>query len=135
MIGLWALLACAPDPEAVPAAPTVLWLSPADGETLQAGEAAGSVIVEAFTMQPPTKHNVGQPIGYLRITVDGAEALRTGETTFTLSLGPGPHTLGAALAYADDDVVYANADGLCDTADPACAPVEARIDVTVAAAR
>lgn len=113
-------------------APTVSWLSPADGDTVAAGDVACSVLIEGFTLHDPAKHNDGAPIGYISVSADGAEVLATGETTFTLPLAAGAHTLTASLFYSDGDEVLASADHLCgeDDADAACVPVAASISVT-----
>lgn len=115
------------------APPLVDWLSPAEGDTVASGtDLPCSIVVDAFTLQDPAKHNEGAPIGHVRVSVDGTEALQTGGTTFTLNLTPGAHTLEAALFFADGDEVSANADRLCDEddSDTTCAPVSASISVT-----
>lgn len=122
-------LACAPAADAV-APPTVTWLAPADGDAVTAGEVAASVIVDAFSLEDPARHNAGTPIGYLRVCVDGAEALTTGATAFTLSLTPGEHVLSASLYYADGDAVKTTPEALCGDADTGCAAAEARIAIT-----
>jgi hypothetical protein len=113
-------------------APTVEWVAPTDGDTVAAGDVACSVAVGNFTLQSPAKHNEGQPEGYLSVSVDGTEALQTAETTFTLTLEGGAHTLAGQLYYVDGDEVTATADRVCDEddTDAACAPVVASIDVT-----
>ena len=88
------------------AAPTLSILSPADGEVVTAGDVAVSVIVENFALEAPAKHNEGEAEGYIRVTVDGAEALTTAETQFTVTLNPTPeHTIGAELLVADGDAL------------------------------
>ncbi len=114
------------------ALPTISWLSPADGDTVAAGDVSCSTVIEAFTLQDPAKHNDGAPIGYVSVSVDDTEVVTTGATTFRLTLDAGAHALMAALFYDDGDAVSANTEGLCDEedADPACAPVIATISVT-----
>jgi len=119
--------------EAPVAPPLIEWLNPADGATIEAGDATCSTIIDAFTLADPAKHSEGAPTGYVAVSVDGAEVLQSGATTFTLTLDAGAHELTAALFYADGDEVSANADRLCeedDTGDT-CAPVAATIAVTV----
>jgi len=86
-------------------APSLSWLTPADGDTVAAGEVACSVVVDDFTLEDPAKHNEGAPIGYISVSVDGAEVLTTGSTNFTLTLTAGAHDLSAALFYADGDEI------------------------------
>jgi hypothetical protein len=86
------------------AAPTIAFLSPADGEMVVAGDVSVSVIVENFALEAPAKHNEGEAEGYIRVTVDGAEVLTTAETQFIVTLDPTPeHTIGAELLFADGD--------------------------------
>lgn len=115
------------------ASPTLAWLSPSEGDTFAAGDVACSMVIDAFTLQDPAKHGEGEPVGYIAVSVDAAEVLQTGATTFTLPLEAGAHTLAAALFYADGDEVSATADRLCeeDDTDTTCAPVAASIAVTV----
>lgn len=136
MLFTLALLACTSSSddsgkEAV-APPTLSWLSPAEGDTVAAGDVSCSTVVDAFSLQDPAKHNDGAPIGYIQVSVDGTEVLTTGSTTFTLTLAAGAHTLAAALFYDDGDAVSANSERLCeeDDADTTCAPVAASISVT-----
>jgi hypothetical protein len=101
------------------AAPTIAFLSPADGEMVVAGDVSVSVIVENFALEAPAKHNEGEAEGYIRVTVDGAEVLTTAETQFIVTLDPTPeHTIGAELLFADGDEI-----------EPA---VSAEIGVTIA---
>lgn len=114
-------------------APHLEWLSPADGDTVAAGDVAGSIVVERFTLEDPAKHSEGGAGGYLSIAVDGAEMLQSGSTTFTIPLQAGAVALSATLFYADGDEILATADALCgeDEEDAACQPVTATVNVTV----
>jgi hypothetical protein len=108
MLVLSLFLACTgtPDDTAVAEAPSLTFLSPADGATVAVGEVAVSVIVEDFALEAPAaKHNEGAPAGYLSVSVDGAEVLVTGDTQFTVTLAAGAHTLGAELLYTDGDAL------------------------------
>lgn len=123
------LLAC-DDEVASPA--TLEWLAPADGDTVPAGDVAGTVVVEGFALEDPAKHNEGTPEGYVAVGVDGDEVLQAGGTQFTLTLTAGAHELSAQLFYADGDEVLSSDTAICeeDSADTACAPVMATIAVT-----
>lgn len=125
------LAACAgEEKEASEPAPTVEWLVPADGGTTTAGDVSCSLIVENFALVSPALHNEGEPIGYLEISLDGVVALETEETTPTLSIEAGEHTLAAALIYADGDEVLASGDLLCEEEGEGCEPVVAEISFT-----
>lgn len=101
------------------AAPTIAFLSPADGEMVVAGDVSVSVIVENFALEAPAKHSEGEAEGYIRVTVDGAEVPTTAETQFIVTLDPTPeHTIGVELLFADGDEI-----------EPA---VSAEIGVTIA---
>lgn len=132
---LTVLLACSgskdESAESVPP-PSLTWLSPAEGDTLAAGDVTASVVIDNFSLREPAKHNSGAAAGYVRITVDGAEVLLTGQTSFTLTLASGNHTLGGQLFYEDGDEVMASAEALCEEdATDGCSPVESEISVTV----
>ncbi|MDP2306616.1 MAG: hypothetical protein Q8P18_11395 [Pseudomonadota bacterium] len=106
MLILSLLLACtgAHEDTAVEDAATLTFLDPVDGDTVPAGDVAVSVIVDGFTLEAPAKHNEGAPEGYITVTVDGAVALTTAETQFTVTLADaGSHTIGAELTFADGD--------------------------------
>ena len=129
---LFVLIACAGEEVEEPvAAPTLEWLTPAEGATVAAGSVACSLVVDEFTLEAPAKHNDGAPIGYLSIAVDGVEVLTTGDTAFDLTLEAGAHTLDAALFFADGDAAYANATELCEEGAAGCEPVAASVSVTV----
>ena len=129
---LFALIACSGEEVEEPVtAPTVQWLSPADGATIAAGTTAASVVVDDFTLESPAKHNEGAPIGYLAISIDGTEVLTTGETTFDLTMDPGAYTLEAALYFVDGDEVTALDGSLCEEDAEGCAPVAASVSITV----
>jgi hypothetical protein len=105
---LFLLLACTGTDKdtAGEAASTITFLDPIDGDTVPVGDVAVSVIVEGFALEAPAKHNEGEPEGYITVTVDGAEALTTAATQFTVTLAAaGSHTIGAALTYADGDAI------------------------------
>jgi hypothetical protein len=99
--------------------PSMSFLSPTDGATVPAGDIAVAVVVNAFTLEDPAKHNDGAPEGYLSVSVDGAAVLTTKETNFTLTItDAGAHTIGAELLYADGDALEPD-------------PVSAEIGITV----
>lgn len=138
MLLVLTLLACTgkeDDSGAAVAAPTVTWLSPTDGATVTAGLVSCSIVIDGFALQDPAKHNDGAPAGYIAISVDDAVVLSTGDTTFDLTVGTGPHTLTAQLYYADGDEVSATTTRLCDEedTDTACAPVVASIAINAGA--
>lgn len=114
------------------APPTLSWVDPTDGGTVIAGDNTCSVAVSEFMLEEPAKHSDGEAAGYLAVYVDGAEALQTGSTSFSLTLAAGTHELAAHLLYEDGDEVTATADHLCgeETTDTACEPVLAVIMVT-----
>lgn len=118
--------------EAAPA-PTVEWLSPIEGDSLTAGPQAASLLVERFSLVDPAKHSEGEAgaAGYVGVSVDGAEVLLTGSTTFELELVAGAHELTATLYYDDGDEVSAKDGLLCEEGDAGCAAVEAVVAVTV----
>ena len=62
-----------------------------------------SLLVEGFALVDPAKHNEGQPEGFLRLAVNGADTLDTAQTTPTLSLAAGATILDAELLYSDGD--------------------------------
>lgn len=125
------LLACSgeTESEAVPAA-TLAWLTPADGDTVTAGDVSCSLVADGFTLSDPAKHNDGVPVGYIEISVDDEVVLQTGTTTPTISLDAGEHTLSAQLFLADGDEVLTDGTNTCGEDDGACAPVIASISVT-----
>jgi hypothetical protein len=113
-------------------APTVAWLAPMDGETVKAGDVSCSVVISGFLLEDPAKHNEGEPEGYVAIGLDGTEALKSGDTTFTLALAKGAHALTAALHYADGDEVMGDGEHVCGAGDETgCAPIAETIDVMV----
>jgi hypothetical protein len=128
------LLACAGsdkhESEEPLVAPTLSWNEPADGGLVGTTGVNCSVVVNDFTLTDPAMHNVGQPEGYLEISVDDAVVEQTSSTVFTLDLAAGPHTLKAALFYVDGDDVSAAAGLLCEEGGEGCAPVAASIEVT-----
>lgn len=92
------------EPEA--AAASVTFVDPVDGDSVEVGAQSVSVLVEGFTLEPPAKHNEGEPTGYLAITLDGEEVLQTASTVFDVTFAePGNVTLGAELFYADGDAL------------------------------
>jgi hypothetical protein len=124
--------------EALIPPPTIAWLSPSEGDTVAADTALPcSVVVDAFTLVDPAKHNEGAPTGYVQVAVDGQVLFQTGSTTFevTLAGSEAPHVLDAALFYDDGDAIAANAERLCGEDDPdtTCLPVSASISVTAIA--
>ena len=130
-----ALLACTSgkeDDTGSTAAPSITWLAPTDGATVTAGLVECSLVIDGFSLQDPSKHNEGAPSGYVSVSDNDALALSTGETTFSITLAAGAHTLLAQLYYADGDEVSATTSRLCDEedTDTACAPVTASIAVT-----
>lgn len=131
-----ALLACTSgkeDDSATTAAPSITWLAPTDGATVTAGLVECSLVIDGFSLQDPSKHNdEGAPSGYVSLSDNDALALSTGETTFSITLSAGAHTLLAQLYYADGDEVSATTTQLCDEddTDTTCAPVTASISVT-----
>jgi hypothetical protein len=89
---------------AAPETPTITFLSPADGDTVTAGDVPFSVIVEHFALVDLAKDNEGEPEGYIGVSVDGTEVLQTSETTFDLALGTeGAVTVEAELFFSDGD--------------------------------
>lgn len=87
--------------------PTVEFISPADGDTVTAGDIALSIAVEHFLLTDPAKHNEGEPEGYLQVDwTDGttSASLETGSTTSTITIATaGSWTLTADLRFADGD--------------------------------
>ena len=122
------------DSEEVSPAPTISWLSPADGDSIAVADAANlacAVIVDHFTLQDPAKHNEGQPIGYVLVSVDDTEVLQSGSTNFNLTLEAGSHSLSAQLLYGDGDEVTTTEDALCEEGESGCAEVTQSITVMV----
>ncbi len=126
------LLACAGDEkeEAALPAPSVEWLVPSDGGTATAGDVSCSLIVENFALESPALHNAGEPIGYLEIALDGVVVLESDETTPTIAVEAGAHTLTATLRYADGDEVLVSEELLCGEDEEGCAPASAEIAFT-----
>lgn len=129
------LFACAgsdKDSEAPAAAPTIEWLVPVADSTVPEGDLSCSLIVEYFHLEEPTMHNEGMAMGYLSLSLDGAEVLQTGETTPTVSVTAGEHTLSATLYYTDGDEVLIAGDVLCEEDDSeGCVTVDASVSFTV----
>lgn len=103
-----ALLACTgPGDSATTETPTVVFLSPAEGESFPTGDVALSIAVNHFMLSDPAKHNEGEPEGYLHLTwTDGATSgeLDGGSTTPSIMIGTaGDWTITADLRFADGD--------------------------------
>lgn len=113
-------------------APTITWLLPREGSSVTAGDLSCSLIVEGIDLQSPALrpaalHNSGAPIGYLELSLDGVVVLETGETTPTIPVEAGEHTLTAALLYIDGDEVLVNGDALCEEEAEGCEPVVSEV--------
>lgn len=124
-------------------APTVSFLSPAEGEELSDSAAQVSLLIENFTLTAPAASAAGPqwpllllpggvarahseegvtPEGYCTLSLDGTPVVDLSETQHTLNgLAGGEHTLGAQLYYADGD--------------PLDEPATAEVTFTVAVAR
>ena len=105
-------LACAGPPDSAgadadAATPTVSFVSPADGDTVAAGDLALSIAVGHFVLEDPAKHDDGAAEGYLVVTwTDGSngDSVQTGSTTPTIPIATaGAWTLTADLRFADGD--------------------------------
>lgn len=104
MILIW-LFACTGEEVEPTLSPSIAFLSPADGAELVLGENDASVVVENFILVDPAKHGglVAQ-LGWIAVTVDGADQGVTGSTNFTFALdAAGEHTIEAALLHEDGD--------------------------------
>lgn len=89
--------------------PTATWVSPREGDTVEAGDVPLSIAVEHFLLVDPAKHEDDAPEGTLRVSwTDGttADSLDTASTTPTILLASaGTWTLAATLILADGDEV------------------------------
>lgn len=135
------LAACAPEPtdtgdtaEPAPEAPTLAWISPADGADVSPSVNA-SIAATGFSFVDLSKHSEGGAAGFVRVRVDGADVGDYDLTTFTLTgLAEGSRVLGAQLYYEDGDPVAALDGVLCDDDAQGCEGVVAEITVNVVAA-
>jgi hypothetical protein len=87
--------------------PTVTWVSPRDGDTVEAGDLPLSVAVEDFVLVDAAKVEGHGAEGTLRLSwTDGAtsDTLDTASTTPTIALpSAGAWTLSATLVLEDGD--------------------------------
>lgn len=113
------LVACAATEEVERA--TLSFLTPAEGETVAAGDVDVSLVAENFAIVAPTAkngfrflgfyptawaHNDDIPQGTISLIVDGGAATSLTTTTTTLTgLAAGSHTLSAELLYEDGDAL------------------------------
>jgi hypothetical protein len=114
------LTACAGSEEVVEPA-TLSFLTPAEGDTVAAGDVDVSLVVENFALVAPVAksgfrflgffptawaHNDEIPQGTISLIVDDGAALSLTSTTTTLTgLAAGSHTLSAELLYEDGDAL------------------------------
>lgn len=82
---------------------TIAFIDPVNGGTVITGDVTFSVDVANFTLEDPAKHNDDQPIGYIQLTLDDADAGIAFDRHFDLTLEGGDHTLLAALMFEDGD--------------------------------
>jgi hypothetical protein len=105
------LVACTSsgDDSVTPETPTISFLQPTDGATVAVGKLALSIVVEHFALHDPSKHNEGEPEGYVEVAwTDGnaADSMTTASTTPTIELPTaGSWTISAELYFADGDEI------------------------------
>lgn len=118
------LLACAGDTDEPALIPHLEFVAPQDGETVAAGDVQVSLSVEHFAFTEPTfstrfdptlllpvasawahgEGEHGEPAGFVQLRLDGVVVADLTSTQHTLTdVAAGPHTLDAALYYADGD--------------------------------
>lgn len=108
--------------------PTLSFLAPVAGSTLDAGAVSVSLVVEHFILVEPTASRrdpadraigrlielaipaaqahttAGTPEGYVALGLDGVEVLNTGSTQVSIEqVLAGEHTLDAELRHSDGD--------------------------------
>lgn len=120
------MVACSGEKEEEPDfTPALEFLSPADGDTVDAGDVQVSIIVTDFELSPPEStasvtplplpllllepsalaHNEhGTPKGYVELTLDGTAVGQMDGTQLTVpGVTAGAHELVGELVYADGD--------------------------------